>query len=215
MIGQRLMLGAKVVYEAGHQIEVMINSLANLIVEALDEHGKFTDIEHQAYDSLQEDDCWIIKSYVVSIPLYKTKQARGRKKPFSWIGFQVTIYNEDDIAQFENWEPSLYVMYSCGEKFVADAFEWAHNRLLEPDRRIWLFPSDEDNTSSLDSWCFVLPLTSLQNEDMLMQYIVDPVCRLLEIELDDIENTDPASIFCQGNPAFRFSNEGERIKIIR
>lgn len=105
-------------------------------------------------------------------------------------------------------------MYSPGQgKYGAEAFDWRELELLEGSDRIWLFPGDDDN---IDSWCFVLPLTELSNEEALKNYIVSPVIKLLKVgDIDNLKKSGSSDVFSADNPAFRFSKDGEEITILR
>jgi hypothetical protein len=211
MKGKRLLTAAEVVLTAGKQIESMLTCLETKMTEALSraKYAEKGEIEEEFADT----DTWICEGSVKSIPLYENTR---KKSPYAWLGFQATIYDEEDISQVNGWEPSLYVMYSPGDSFGFGAFNWSLNEFIEPSNRIFIFPSDEDDPGCLDSWCFVLPLTEIGTEKALEDYIVTPVINLLEAkEIDRIKSLDENTIFSSDNPAFRFHKDGDIINILR
>jgi hypothetical protein len=211
MSGKRLLIAAKTLFKAGEQLNAMVECLEEKVGKALTREPFIAKLDEEEWDVDQNEEDWVTKSYIVNIPLYETKR---KKNPYAWIGFMIVIYDEDEIAQVDGWEPALYVMYGPGGKdggWDVGGFDYkAECRLQEPDGRIWLYKDKDDD--KWDSWFFVLPLTALSNEDALQLFVVEPMCKLLKMGLKKL---DPSQAFPHNNPVFRFRMGEEKIEIIR
>jgi hypothetical protein len=128
----------------------------------------------------------------------------------------MTIYDEDDIAKFIDWEPALYVLYGPGgnEDFfevgpLAVVFTDHRNEPLNGNR-IVNFKADT-NSKKTDHWVFALPLTAIGNEELLKRYVIEPAIKLIK---NGTSNVDEAQVFSE-IPALRFVEEDERVRILR
>ena len=192
MDGIKLFTAAKIIAKAGAQIEGLTEVLEEKMINALnDEKQK---IRAQYWDDDEEDSAggWMIKSYLKDIAMLKGKS----RKPYAHIAVQIALYDENE-AQIQGWEPSLYVRYESGEDgFELGAF-WL-SKILEEKCQLdgeclWRW-QDEDETG----WGFVLPLVNLNCEEDLIRQIVEPVKKL-------IAGNTPSDAFPSDSVALRFA----------
>ncbi len=213
MTGKRLQVAAETVFKAGQQLNKMMERLNEMACDGLEKAGLITDPEEIEDDGLIGDEDWIYKSTISNLPIYPSSR---HKKTSSWLAFQMTIYDEDDIAMFIDWEPVLYVLYGPGgnEDYfevgpLADIFTEHRNGPLN-GAHVVNFKADTDSKKS-DHWFFALPLTALGNEELLKSYVIEPAIKLIK---NGIDNVDENQVFT-GIPAFRYREEDEKIRIVR
>jgi hypothetical protein len=196
MDGIKLFTAAKIIAKAGAQIEGLMEVLEEKMINALnDENQK---IRAQCWGDDEEDSAggWMIKSYLQDIAMLKGK----KQKPYAHIAIQIALYDENE-AQIQGWEPSLYVMYGSGEDGFGLGSFWLSKILeekgqLDSSERLWSW-KDEDE----EGWAFVLPLVKLNREEDLVQQIVEPVKKLIadKTRSDAFPSNSVALRFAVGN----------------
>ena len=202
MDGIKLLTAARIIAKAGEQIDTMIEILGEKLIEALTNEKEKKSAVDWSEDGNYGKEAWIYKSYLCDIALLQGKSP----KPYAHIAVQIVLYDEDE-AQIQAWEPSLYIMYGPGEEaFTLEDSLWLSSAKEDKwhldGNRLWRWKEDDG-----ECWGFVLPLVKLNSEEDLVEQVVVPVKKLLE-------GLAPSDAFSLNSVAFQFTEGYDGIKIL-
>jgi len=198
MNGEKLLTAAKIVAKAGEQIEQIIELLNEKLIEVItDDEKKIRADDDYYHGEIDSSGGWIIKTYLWDIALLQGRS----KKPYAHLAVQIMLYDEEE-CNIRGFQPAIYIMYTPGEdEFDEDSVRIS--RLLSEDchldgEHLWRW----DEIDKDDSWMFAVPLVQMQNEEILMKQIVEPVKKLLNSQ-------SPSIAFAGESMAFKFSIDQE------
>jgi hypothetical protein len=202
MNGQTLLTAAEIMVKAGEQIEAMMEILGEKLMDI--STNKENKIRVKELRGEEDYNGWLLSYWLKDYALLE-----GRKAiPYAHIAVKVVLY-DDDEKQIEGWEPSLYVM--CGEGRVPFDIDdvWLsepldHYSAIKNGDRLLKWEATEEVDAG---WVFVVPLVRLNCEEDLVLQIVEPVKKL-------IDANKPAAAFLKDSVAFRFTQEGDKLRIL-
>lgn len=178
-IGLQLHNAAKTFAILGPQVDALMDKLDELFEEAINPRSPYQIVGESRSDAIQSDGDWVYTAILYDIPL-TTK----RTKVTHHIAIFATIYDENDINNELNCEPSISILFGKGDKDepfeIEDCFlsNISDSVIVECNLKISNHILLEWNEEGDEGWMFVVPLAML-TPDNLPKEIIQPAISLL------------------------------------
>jgi hypothetical protein len=178
-IGLQLHNAAKTFAILGPQVDALMDKLDELFEEAINPRSPYQIVGESRSDAIQSDGDWVYTAILYDIPLTKK-----RTKVTHHIAIFATIYDENDINNELNCEPSISILFGKGDKDepfeIEDCFlsNISDSVIVECNLKISNHILLEWNEEGDEGWMFVVPLAML-TPDNLPKEIIQPAISLL------------------------------------
>jgi hypothetical protein len=178
-IGLQLHNAAKTFAILGPQVDALMDKLDELFEEAINPRSPYQIVGESRSDAIQSDGDWVYTAILYDIPLTKK-----RTKVTHHIAIFATIYDENDINNELNCEPSISILFGKGDKDepfeIEDCFlsSISDSVIVECNLKVSNHILLEWNEEGDEGWMFVVPLAML-TPDNLPKEIIQPAISLL------------------------------------
>lgn len=181
--GKTLAQCFEMVAKSGSELEGLITSLKNMLVEKFEKNGNewpFALAGDFQYSDRLDESGWVYTDVSYSLPL----KSRGKRKAECYLGFQISMHGEGIAVPGQDAEPLLHVF--CWDDPVNIAAEnymgfplYKDETLNIREGRLLTWGAKDSQHWNSCSWTYSLKLLALNNADALEKYAVDPAFALL------------------------------------
>ncbi|NDV25958.1 hypothetical protein [Desulfovibrio sp. JC010] len=183
MEGQTIYKAAQIVSRTGGQIEQIFNRIDEFVAELVENSEVFKNsVTHNGGST--DSSGWVNVSDIRGYGFIET--GKQKKETFQ-LAFLVRIMDEDESLGVSNWQPCLYMLAVMNDGYAAWGIDdfYLHSALgkgyrLGSDNKMLVWDEEGERGA-----VFVVPLTSISDEVVLKEQIVEPVFSMAEKLLDE------------------------------